>query len=73
MKILYFYLATLNNSTFLLKAVGRDEIDEEDYWSSFYKFPDSAESIFNLCAHKEIRGALEKHPENVGLLLQKVH
>lgn len=41
-------------------------------WAGFYTTPDSAEDIFNLFSHSEIRAALEKNPKNIAILIQKV-
>ncbi|KAJ3305541.1 cell wall biogenesis protein [Kappamyces sp. JEL0829] len=44
----------------------------DQYWSSFYRLPETAEDVFNLCAHKEIRQALQENPEGVEILIHKV-
>ncbi|KAJ3254637.1 hypothetical protein HK103_007047 [Boothiomyces macroporosus] len=36
----------------------------------FYTLPETTEDIFNLCAHKDIRSAIEKQPQNVTLLIE---
>ncbi|KAJ3268938.1 hypothetical protein HDV01_002077 [Terramyces sp. JEL0728] len=36
----------------------------------FYTLPETTEDIFNLCAHKDIRIAIEKQPHNVTLLIE---
>ncbi|KAJ3000495.1 cell wall biogenesis protein [Globomyces sp. JEL0801] len=45
---------------------------DDDFWSTFYSLPESAEDVFNLCAHKDIRAAIEKNPKNIKSLIEKL-
>ncbi|KAJ3042122.1 cell wall biogenesis protein [Rhizophlyctis rosea] len=47
-------------------------VDQEEYWSNFYKLPESAEDVFNLFAPKDIRKVRDTAPENLVTLLDKV-
>lgn len=44
----------------------------EEYFKQFYTTPESAEDVFNLCSHKDIREILEKKPDNIGILIEKL-
>ncbi|KAJ3039459.1 hypothetical protein HK097_002827, partial [Rhizophlyctis rosea] len=42
---------------------------QEEYWSNFYKLPETAEDVFNLFAPKDIRKVRDDAPENLETLL----
>jgi hypothetical protein len=50
----------------------KDADHTEAYWASFYQLPDTAEDVFNLCAHREIRKGLQENPQNMSKLIRKV-
>ncbi|RKO94468.1 high-temperature-induced dauer-formation protein-domain-containing protein [Blyttiomyces helicus] len=46
--------------------------DLDDFWSNFFKLPDSAEEVFNLFSPKDVRKLRDSAVENLETLFHKV-